>query len=93
MAVTYLVHLDAKLGSSHPRGGAQHYVGFTTLTVAERLATHRDGRGAKLLAAAVQRGIGFDVVRTWDGGRETEKRIKAQRNARRMCPTCSGVTA
>jgi hypothetical protein len=87
--VTYLVHLDQALGSSHPRGRARHYVG-TTQNLAARLATHREGKGARMLAAAVERGISFDVVRTWPGGRETEKQIKAQRNAPRLCPACAG---
>jgi hypothetical protein len=90
--ITYLVHLDQALGSTHPRGGAQHYVG-TTVNLDQRLETHRAGKGARMLAAAVERGISFDVVRTWDGGRETEKRIKRLRNAPRLCPACSGVTS
>jgi predicted GIY-YIG superfamily endonuclease len=84
----YLIHLDQKLGSSHPNGGAQHYLG-TSQDVEQRLITHREGRGARILAAAVERGIGFDVVRTWDGGRELEKKLKAFHNAPRMCPRCS----
>jgi GIY-YIG catalytic domain len=87
--VAYLVHLDRKLGSSHPRGGAQHYTGTTT-NLAQRLETHRAGLGARILAAANERGIGYEVVRTWEGGREVERRIKRQRNAPRLCPTCAG---
>jgi len=90
MATTYLICLDAKLGSNHPRGAAGHYLGSTTRNVAVRLAEHRAGVGAKMLAAAVERGIGFDVVRTWDGGREVERRLKRQRNSPRLCPTCTG---
>jgi hypothetical protein len=86
--VVYLVHLDRKLGSGHPRGGAGHYLG-TTVDLARRLETHRAGKGARMLAAANQRGIGYDVVRTWPGGREVERRMKRQRNAPRLCPVCS----
>jgi hypothetical protein len=85
--VVYLVHLDRKLGSDHPLGGAGHYLGTTT-NLANRLATHAAGKGARMLAAAVERGIGFDVVRTWPGGRDVERRLKRQRNAPRMCPRC-----
>jgi len=85
--VTYLIHLDQRMGSDHPRGGCQHYLG-QTVDLDRRLATHREGRGARLLAAANERGIGYTVVRTWPGGRETERRLKAQRNAPRMCPRC-----
>lgn len=89
MATTYLIHLDAKLGSSHPRGGAQHYLGSTT-NLTQRLATHRAGLGARMLAAANERGIAYDVVRTWPGGRDVERRLKALRNAPRLCPACAG---
>jgi hypothetical protein len=43
-----------------------------------------------MLAAANERGIAYDVVRTWPGGRDVERRLKRQRNAPRMCPTCLG---
>jgi hypothetical protein len=45
-----------------------------------------------MLAAAVERGIGFTVVRTWQGGRDVERQLKRQRNAPRMCPRCSRTT-
>jgi predicted GIY-YIG superfamily endonuclease len=65
----------------------------TTINRAQRLETHRAGKGARMLAAANRLGIGYDVVRTWPGGRDVERRIKAQRNAPRLCPACSGVTS
>jgi predicted GIY-YIG superfamily endonuclease len=86
--VVYLVHLQTRLGSSHARGSAGHYVG-TTKDLDRRLATHREGKGAKILAAANRQGIAYDVVRTWPGGREVERQLKRQRNAPRMCPRCS----
>jgi hypothetical protein len=86
--VCYLVHLDQALGSSHPKGRARHYLG-TTINLERRLETHRAGLGARMLAAAVERGISFAVVRTWPGGRDVERQLKAQRNAPRMCPRCT----
>ena len=86
--VVYLIHLDTKLGYSHPKGGAGHYLG-ATINLDRRLAQHREGTGARILAAAAERGIGFDVVRTWDGGRDVERQLKRQHNPRRMCPRCS----
>jgi predicted GIY-YIG superfamily endonuclease len=86
--VTYLIHLDQRLGSDHSRGGCRHYIGTTT-NLDRRLVTHRAGLGARVLAAANERGITYDVVRTWDGGREIEKRLKAHHNAPKLCPRCS----
>jgi hypothetical protein len=86
--VVYLVHLDRRLGTDHPKGGAGHYLG-TTVDLDRRLAQHRDGTGARILAAAVQRGIGFELVRTWPGGRDVERRLKSHHNAPRLCPRCS----
>jgi predicted GIY-YIG superfamily endonuclease len=87
MATTYLICLD------RPRGGpvhfAQHYIG-QTVNLDRRLAQHRDGTGARMLAAAAERGIGFNVVRTWDGGRETERRLKAHHRAWSFCPVHGG---
>jgi hypothetical protein len=90
--VVYLVHLDKKLGSDHPKGGAGHYLG-TTVDLDRRLTQHRDGTGARILAAANQRGIAYDVVRTWPGGRDVERQLKNRRNAPKLCPTCTGVTS
>jgi predicted GIY-YIG superfamily endonuclease len=84
----YLVHLDQPLGSAHPLGRAQHYLG-TTGDLDQRLATHREGRGAKILAAANERGIPYDVVRTWEGGRDVERQLKNHHNAPRLCPRCA----
>jgi hypothetical protein len=53
------------------------------------MAEHRAGRGARILAACVQRGIGFHVVRTWpDADRSFERRLKRQHNAWKHCPRC-----
>jgi hypothetical protein len=85
--VTYLIHMDRPLGG--PAHFAQHYLG-TTINLDRRLETHRAGLGARILAAANERGVAYDVVRTWPGGREVERRIKAQHAAPRLCPACSG---
>jgi predicted GIY-YIG superfamily endonuclease len=86
--VCYLIHLDQRLGSSHPNGSAGHYLG-PTMDLDRRLATHREGKGARILAAANERGIAYDVVRTWPGGRDVERRLKRLRNSPRLCPRCS----
>ena len=60
VGTAYLLHFDRALGNSHnPRGMArqQHYIGWAD-DVDARLADHRAGRGARLLAACVHEGIG-----------------------------------
>ena len=86
----YLVCFDARIGDvSNPKGAAGHYLGWAD-DVAARMAEHRAGRGARILAACVERGIAFDVVRTWaDVDRAFERRIKRQHNALRLCPRCA----
>lgn len=88
MAVVYLIHLERPLGDlSNPRGQAQHYLGFAH-DLDARLMAHRNGQGARLLAAANAVGIAWDVVQTWEGGRDLERRLKRRKKARCLCPVC-----
>lgn len=91
MAVVYLIHLEQPLGDvENPRGQARHYLGLAH-DLDARLAAHRGGRGARLLAAANARGIAWTVVRTWPGGdRELERALKRRHQHRRLCPVCRG---
>ena len=76
MGTVYLIHFDAPLGNtSNPRGQAQHYIGYTD-NLAERIETHRHGNGAAIMAAVRRAGIGWEVVRTWAGGRDLERQTK-----------------
>lgn len=85
----YLVCFESHLGDlANPKGAAGHYLGWAD-DVAARMAEHRAGRGARILAACVRQGIAFDVVRTWAGvDRAFERRLKRQHNAWRLCPRC-----
>jgi predicted GIY-YIG superfamily endonuclease len=79
----YLLHFQTKLHH------ARHYVGYAE-HVKRRLAHHRQGTGARILAACNERGIGYDLARTWDGaGRGFERKLKRCKNAARYCPVCS----
>ncbi len=86
----YLICFDRAIGDTdNPKGSASHYLGWAD-DVDARMAEHRAGRGARILAACVQLGIGFDVVRTWAGvDRNFERRLKRQHNAWRHCPRCA----
>jgi len=85
----YLVCFETPIGdSANPKGSASHYLGWAE-DVEPRMAEHRAGRGARILAACVEQGIAFGVVRTWaDVDRNFERRLKRQHNAWRHCPRC-----
>jgi hypothetical protein len=57
--------------------------------VGRRLAVHRAGHGARIMAAVVERGVPFFVARTWVGGRALERKLKRRKNAPRLCPACT----
>lgn len=88
MGTVYLIHFDAPLGNtSNPRGQARHYIGYTD-DLPARIETHRRGNGAAIMAAVRRAGIGWEVVRTWAGGRDLERRLKRRKKARCLCPIC-----
>jgi predicted GIY-YIG superfamily endonuclease len=79
---TYLLHFD------RPYKHAKHYVG-STRNLAQRLAEHTAGRGARLTQVVRDAGISWRLARTWPGLTETERDIKARRNTPAMCPECT----
>jgi predicted GIY-YIG superfamily endonuclease len=86
--VVYLLHFERPLGNlSNPKAQAQHYIGWA-LDVRQRLTEHRNGWGSSLTMACVDRGIPFYLVRFWPGTAELERKLKRQKNARKLCPIC-----
>ena len=85
----YLLCFERQIGdAANPKGTASHYLGWAE-DVDARMVEHRAGRGARILAACVAQGIGFEVVRTWAGvDRSFERRLKRQHNAWRHCQRC-----
>ncbi len=89
----YLLHFDQPLIGRQRNPAAQrtqiarHYIGYAG-DVAARIAQHRSGRGARLLAVLAEAGIGFTVAATWTGDRAEERRLKRQHHAARLCPIC-----
>ncbi len=82
----YLLHFDTPISPDHT---CQHYVGFTD-QLRRRMEQHASGHGARLLAVAHERGIGWSLVRTWPRAtRADERRIKQSKFANRLCPVCS----
>lgn len=90
MAACYLIHFHTPIAPG--RHTTQHYLGYAPKRLRDRIATQRKGQGARLVQVAIERGIGFTVVRTWQkGSRKLERQLKNQKNARRFCPVCQGT--
>lgn len=87
--IVYLLHFERPLLNARARytAGVQHYLGSTN-DLAVRLAEHRNGRGARLPAVFAERGIPFELARTWRGGRMLERRLKNYKKSWRLCPVC-----
>jgi hypothetical protein len=85
----YLLHFNRPYGPpGAPVGStAKHYVGWAW-DLAGRLADHEAGRGARLTEVVRAAGIGWQLARTWPGGRARERQIKNQGGASRCCPMC-----
>ena len=84
----YMMHFDK------PFKHTKHYVGYTgDKNFEKRLARHKKGGGSRLLRAVGKAGIRYDVVRTWHGERDVERRIKNQKNAPRFCPICKHMAS
>ncbi len=80
----YLIHFE------EPLCHARHYIGYTRLSVEQRVERHHSGDGARLLRVLDQKGIQCRVVRVWeDADQEFERKLKNQKNAKRFCPVCS----
>jgi hypothetical protein len=82
--MVYLIQLDKPLVAEGHK--AQFYLGYCDEDrLLQRLAEHWARRGSKMLAAAVQKGIHFDIVRFWPGGtRKLERQYKRRKCHRRL---------
>jgi predicted GIY-YIG superfamily endonuclease len=89
MGYCYLLHFDSPIAPG--RHTCQHYLGYTSRRLRDRIAEHRAGRGARLTEVARERGIGFTCVRTWaNGSRQLERRLKNWKGSNTLCPICQG---
>lgn len=86
-STVYLIHFKTKLHH------AQHYLGFCEDGhLAARVERHLSGHGAKILKAALEAGIEWSVVRTWEGDRCFERHLKRRKKSRKLCPLCSSLS-
>jgi len=84
--IIYLIHFTQAYWH------ARHYLGSTD-NLAARIEAHRSGNGARLMEVITAAGIDWQVVRTWAGSRQVERRIKNRKEAPALCPVCSGEKA
>jgi len=82
MGVVYLCHF------SRPYKHARHYLGYSD-NLDTRVLRHRNGNGARLLQVIKANGIEFDIVRTWEGDRTLERRLKRWKKNSQLCPICN----
>jgi hypothetical protein len=84
----YLLHFNRPFGSG--KKYIKHYIGYSS-DIYARLCRQRSGQGCNLLRA--MRGkVGWQCVRVWKGGdRQLEKRLKARKNAAKLCPICIAI--
>ena len=80
--MVYLLHFD------RPYKHARHYMGYAD-DVEARMGRHLSGNGARLIQVIQDAGIGWTLVRVWEGDRHTERSFKDQHNAPRLCPICN----
>jgi hypothetical protein len=89
MSTVYLLHFNAPIGNpTNPRAQAQHYIGVDLN--GQRISVQTAGQGAAIVRYVQAQGIGFQVVRTWPGGRDVERQLKRRHEAPRLCPVCRG---
>ena len=94
VGLVYLVHLVCPMAHG-PQRASQHYTGFVERPeeLDARLTAHRAGRGARFLAACVERGSDFVLARTWTPAtRRLERTLKRHGGATRRCPICTPGT-
>jgi predicted GIY-YIG superfamily endonuclease len=83
MVTIYLIHFSTRY--KH----AGHYLGSAE-DLEARLAEHRAGQGARLLAVVAAAGIDWQVARTWEGAtRQDESTLKRAKMTPRLCPVCN----
>lgn len=86
----YLLHFSGSLGTSG-RNAARHYLGWAPDgKEAERIAEHVAGAGARITAAARQRGYDLILAKVLPGDRKEERRLKNRGHFTERCPLCQG---
>jgi putative endonuclease len=79
----YILEFEKPLGNAKHQ--ARYYIGYCADgRLHERLKEHLAGTAAAITRACVERNIGFMVVATMPGNRSVERRLKREKNTRRI---------
>jgi predicted GIY-YIG superfamily endonuclease len=86
--VVYTLHFDQPVGPADApsKFRAQHYTGHAK-NLADRLAEHERGQGARLTQVVIEQGGSWRVADVQRGTRALERQLK-QHGAARRCPIC-----
>lgn len=84
MGYVYILHFSQPICPTHP---CQHYTGYAE-DIDQRIRQHQQGTGSRLCQVAKQRNIRFCLAELLKGERDLERRIKAYKNSKKMCPIC-----
>lgn len=86
----YILHFSQPIGDlSNPKGQARHYTGACADDrLHDRLLEHRNGLGAKLTRAAIERGIRLEIGAAMPGAYDEERALKLMHNGPRYCRYC-----
>lgn len=90
----YIIELDEPIGNrDNCHGSARYYIGYCDDDhLEQRIAQHRSGQGARMLAACNERGIEYNVILILPGDRTEERRLKNQKNTPRLVRKLKGST-
>lgn len=81
--IVYLIHFNEPLAHS------SHYIGWAS-NFKGRIWHHQHGTGARILSAANEKGIEWNVVRVWvNEDRHFERWLKNKKGANKFCPVCT----
>lgn len=94
---TYLLHFSRPYVGKRRNPKAKrtqvvsHYLGYAKYDAEDRIALHREGKGARLTQVAVEAGIELVTAQIWKSGTRTdERKLKNRKNAKQLCPICQG---
>lgn len=92
MSYVYLIHFSKPIGNINKTcGTAQHYLGYTSLSLKKRFEQHINGSGSRICwAAKYLYNAELTLVRYWvNGTRYLEAQLKSRKKASKLCPICN----